>query len=220
MPIVRGTVNLPDVPVGAVYTDAGTFTSSTFVVNTGTLNLYYDASNYLTVSVSSTGVVTANTIGTSTGFTINTPGELSLGDKDGIGDRTSIEINDTDGYINVHCSTGPITIGDVFLLSTETTLVVNNATQQFTFSNGDLVFSDGVDILIGEAVGTRIGTADNQLIGFWGNTPVPRVNVYTIENVFPSHVLDASSATLDQLRQFVGTMAQELAMYGLFGLIA
>jgi len=76
---------------------------------------------------------------------------------------------------------------------------------------------DGQNITFGTSVGSQIGTASNQKIGFFGANPVIRPGVYTLTNFDELRDIDARDLTIDEMADLICTIIQDLKTLGLFG---
>lgn len=90
----------------------------------------------------------------------------------------------------------------------------NSTTGLVIGPNGDVTFSDGINVIVGTSTGTQIGTSSSQKLGFWGATPVVRGSAWTISNVTTDRSYDANSTTVDELADALGTLIQELQTKG------
>lgn len=186
-------------------------------------------------------IVTANSLGSgTTGIDITAAGVISdidagtviIADDLTIQDATPlITLDDTDnandgsiladnGVVTIDANTSSTTSGQVVILAD--TVIGTAGADLFewstaggdTFSIGTNVAVDtmnfggaGVDIL-------NVGTSDDQ-IGFFGTTAIVRVAAYTTTNLTIDRVLDADLDTVLLASDVLGTLIEDLKLYGL-----
>lgn len=157
---VRGTINLPDVPTGQVYTDAGVF-SSTLIVDTSTTNQWDAHPNDLMLV---------------------TTGRVQMGDPQDFGNKTYVEVWDAEGTsprIRLN-SIGQVYIGDTELVSNHIQFIVDDVNQSYSFDTNDSVTQASINFPTAGA-GVVIGGTDSDLFSFWGAPSVTQPdNIGTI----------------------------------------
>lgn len=84
--------------------------------------------------------------------------------------------------------------------------------------NLDLSNAGGANIITDTTTGTKIGTSATQKIGQWGATPVVQNTGWSVTNYTTKKTLDANSATIDDILDFLGTLTEEaFKVYGTLG---
>lgn len=88
---------------------------------------------------------------------------------------------------------------------------LTTTTGGFIVSTNGMLISD-VNCQLGTTTGTKFGTATNQKMGWWNATPVIQQVLtstagYTVTNLTTDRAYDANSTTLDEIADFLGTLA-------------
>lgn len=65
--------------------------------------------------------------------------------------------------------------------------------------------------------GLKIGTASSEKFGFWNAAPVVQNSGWSVSNVSTLKAYDASTATLNQVADTLGTLIETLKTYGILG---
>lgn len=219
---VRGTINLPNTPVGGIFTDNGSF-SSTFLLSTSQYVLKYSDSIYCTTVINSSGTVSSTITGGGTQkflfndpVEVNTTGSIVLGDVQSAGNDIKITINDFGQTISIHNSAGPIEIGDTDSLGNNLIFTVRDDQQRFVFSNNDDATPFGIEFPDGGG-GGMIGTGNSELIGFWGATPTIRSLGWSADNYTTQKTFDPTTDDVGTLMNYVCTLVDQLKTYGILG---
>ena len=84
-------------------------------------------------------------------------------------------------------------------------------------TTGDITIKEAVDVILGTATGTKIGTTTSQKLAFYGSTPIVQPSAYTPSNVSSDRSYDANSTTVDELADVLGTLIADLQSLGLVG---
>lgn len=163
------------------------------------LRLGYDVSNYLKVTVGATGNAEFNLVGTSPTFLFSKPVQFYTGS----------------GGV----SWLPYTDGKNYLSASETIFRSSTDAVFLTFAPTLLTFVNSLNLAFGTGAGTKIGTADSQKIGVWGNTPIVRPPGYEIGNWTERRDFDPTSNTVSDLMDFACTMCNDLQNIGWFAAV-
>jgi hypothetical protein len=97
-------------------------------------------------------------------------------------------------------------------------LCANNTSGVAYINNASLSMVDAKDIAFSNSTGTKIGTASDQKIGFWGTTAVARSASWSVTAGYTSSKsFDPETASLVQTSRVLGTLVDQLKTYGLLG---
>jgi hypothetical protein len=78
--------------------------------------------------------------------------------------------------------------------------------------------AEGANIATGTVTGTKIGTAANQRIGFWGVAPAAQNPGWSVSAAYSSvRVFNPNSTTLTEVAKVLATLVDILKGYGLLG---
>jgi hypothetical protein len=75
--------------------------------------------------------------------------------------------------------------------------------------------TDAHDVAVGTVTGSKIATAANQKLGFWGHVPAVQPSAYTPSNVSADRAYDANATSIDELADVLGTLIADLQGVGL-----
>ena len=78
--------------------------------------------------------------------------------------------------------------------------------------------TEGANIALGAATGTKIGTANTQRIGFWNATPTTQNMGWSVTGGYTAdRAFNPASTTLTEVATVLGTLIDTLKSYGLLG---
>lgn len=166
--------------------------------------LRYDASNYFSTTVGSTGGVTFNAVGSGAGFTFSDPVAASQ--------LTSSAL--TAGRVTFAGAAGILTDDADFTFSGDTLTVTKVAATTLT---GTQTYEDAVNIAFNATTGTKIGTATSQKLGFWNAAPIAQPTTAGAAATFVAN----TSGIADDTATFDGyTLGQVVKALRTAGLLA
>lgn len=90
-------------------------------------------------------------------------------------------------------------------------------TIQFTVTDGQVEFDDGINLKFGTSSGSQIGESGTELIGFHGSAPTAQDTGWSVTGGSTDRALDAGSPTAADNANVLGTLINTLIAKGIIG---